>query len=429
MDTPVRTLKIFVSSPGDVEEERFIAERVLMRLGDQFARVLKIEPVFWEHEPQLATQSFQEGIPSPADMDIVVCILWARIGTRLPPRFTAPTARRTPRAPSTNSRSPPKGIAGGGCPTFSSTARRSRPIPRPGTPRISATSPTSGRRWNRSSISGFTVKVERRVAAFNPFQQPADFEQILEMHLRRLIEKRLDAWGIRADVGLAPPRPSWTEGSPFRGLEVFEFEHAPIFFGRTRAVSEVLAALRRQAQLGRAFLMILGSSGCGKSSLVCAGVLPMLTQPGVIEGVGLWRRAILRPSAVSAASRAVAGSAAAGSEAHAGDNAGDLFDALASALVEPAALPELLADGTSAAQVAGMLRKNPAGDIRTGERGPLGSGGTRQAGAGGENAARCAACAGDRPVGRDLLRQAVHERGAGEPGHCPFRPCAAARSG
>ena len=36
-------------------------------------------------------------------------------------------------------------------------------------------------------------------------------------------------------------------------------------------------------------MLVVGASGSGKSSLVRAGVLPLLTQPETIEGVGLWR--------------------------------------------------------------------------------------------------------------------------------------------
>jgi hypothetical protein len=56
MGTEDHTIKIFVSSPGDVEEERLIAQRVLQRLADQFSRVVRIEPIFWEHQPLLATR-------------------------------------------------------------------------------------------------------------------------------------------------------------------------------------------------------------------------------------------------------------------------------------------------------------------------------------------------------------------------------------
>ena len=48
-DTPAapverRVLKIFVSSPGDVGEERVIAERVIGRLKSEFAEHLLLQP-------------------------------------------------------------------------------------------------------------------------------------------------------------------------------------------------------------------------------------------------------------------------------------------------------------------------------------------------------------------------------------------------
>jgi hypothetical protein len=102
---------------------------------------------------------------------------------------------------------------------------------------------------------------------------------------------------------------------PFRGLDFFDFEHAPIFHGRTKAIGEVLEALEAQVKAERPFVLVVGASGSGKSSLVRAGVLPLLTQPGTIEGIGLWRRAVTRPGA--------------------GGAEGDCFDALAAALLEP----------------------------------------------------------------------------------------------
>jgi hypothetical protein len=68
-------------------------------------------------------------------------------------------------------------------------------------------------------------------------------------------------------------------------------------------------------------VLVVGASGSGKSSLVRAGVLPLLTQPETIEGVALWRRSLTTPGA--------------------GGSGGDCFDALAAALLEPHALPAL----------------------------------------------------------------------------------------
>ena len=79
--------------------------------------------------------------------------------------------------------------------------------------------------------------------------------------------------------------------------------------------------MEAQVSAQRPFVLVVGASGSGKSSLVRAGVLPLLTQPDTIEGVGLWRWSVTRPGA--------------------GGSGGDCFDALAAALLEPSALPAL----------------------------------------------------------------------------------------
>ena len=66
-------------------------------------------------------------------------------------------------------------------------------------------------------------------------------------------------------------------------------------------------------------------------------MLPTITQPGVIEGVGLWRWCVFRPS----------------------DATGDLCDGLATVLMAPPALPELAAAGVDTHALARLLREAP----------------------------------------------------------------------
>jgi len=68
----------------------------------------------------------------------------------------------------------------------------------------------------------------------------------------------------------------WTEGSPYRGLQPFSSTHTSVFFGRGREITAVLAALQCRAELGRSFLLLLGASGTGKTSLINAGIVPAL---------------------------------------------------------------------------------------------------------------------------------------------------------
>ncbi|WP_155054896.1 nSTAND1 domain-containing NTPase [Streptomyces blattellae] len=72
-------------------------------------------------------------------------------------------------------------------------------------------------------------------------------------------------------LGLDPARCP----SPFRGLESFREQDASVFFAR-RADSERIAG----ALLEHPFVPVAGASGVGKSSLVRAGVLPLLRASG-----------------------------------------------------------------------------------------------------------------------------------------------------
>ncbi|HMY79142.1 MAG TPA: ATP-binding protein [Thauera aminoaromatica] len=81
-----------------------------------------------------------------------------------------------------------------------------------------------------------------------------------------------------------PPR-------PYPGLRPFEQHEWPIFFGRERMTDEIVDRL-----LGHRLLVVHGDSGCGKSSLVRAGVLPRLEQESARGGVR-WRTCTTLPRA------------------------------------------------------------------------------------------------------------------------------------
>ena len=81
-----RSIRIFLSSPGDVREEREIAVRVASELGrsSAFRNTASLDILRWEDAQIDAAHSIQEAITSPAAYDIFVMILWNRWGTRLP---------------------------------------------------------------------------------------------------------------------------------------------------------------------------------------------------------------------------------------------------------------------------------------------------------------------------------------------------------
>jgi energy-coupling factor transporter ATP-binding protein EcfA2 len=77
--------------------------------------------------------------------------------------------------------------------------------------------------------------------------------------------------------------------SPYRGLEVFDEAHAPLFFGREAMTQHLVETLRP-----RRFLAVLGPSGSGKSSLVRAGLLPQL-RAGGLPGSQDWVYLLFKP--------------------------------------------------------------------------------------------------------------------------------------
>src|SRR4030095_3978216 len=96
-----------------------------------------------------------------------------------------------------------------------------------------------------------------------------------EKHLRKLIEKRIEP---TASASHEPGTRIWTQ-APFRGLESYEFEHAPIFFGQDDALTKAMVQLVAGGAAGSPFLLVLGDSRSGKSSLVKAGIVPKLLLP------------------------------------------------------------------------------------------------------------------------------------------------------
>ena len=161
-----------------------------------------------------------------------------------------------------------------------------------------------------------------------------EFANSFRQHFRNFLLRRLDG-------GIAPNNPPLQNRSrhskPFRGLNFFDFEHVSVYYGRTKAIGEVLDALKKQATAKKSFVLVLGPSGSGKSSLLRAGVLPLLTQGGTPVGHGPWRRLIMRPGT------------------------GDPIDTLTAALSAKFALPELsdVAAPGDSLSLASQLRKDP----------------------------------------------------------------------
>ncbi|MDH4136203.1 MAG: TIR domain-containing protein [Anaerolineae bacterium] len=89
--------------------------------------------------------------------------------------------------------------------------------------------------------------------------------------------------------GRGPDEVAYEGVCPYRGLQVFEEEHAPFFFGREAATEWLVNDLRRSR-----FLAVISPSGSGKSSLVRAGLVPALRR-GDLPGSEAWPLCVFRP--------------------------------------------------------------------------------------------------------------------------------------
>ncbi len=335
-----RRLRIFVSSPGDVKAAREIAALTIERLAQDYARFLTVEPYLWEFEAMVASGHFQDSIEPPSAFDVVVLIVWSRLGTPMPER----TAVREYRG--LDGRTPVTGTEWEFEEAFHAAKQTGAPdllVYRSLKPAPFDTCDPARFEQQSQQLRALNNFWERHfvnqaqfIGAYTSFTSDAEFAAALESHLRKLIERHIAA--LRAAQGDAAIK-AWTQ-APFRGLEAYEYEHAPIFFGQDEALAKAMLQLTANAEAGSPFLLVLGASGSGKSSLVKAGMLPKLFVPRRIPGNAFLRRVVFRPS-----------------DAQDGE---DLLHALARRLTtqvsEQEGLSELIGHGQSLESLAAHLR-------------------------------------------------------------------------
>ena len=289
MTDGVRVVRVFVSSPGDVAPERGRAEAVAAKLNREYEDLVRFETVRWEASFYKADRTFQSQIPEAAACDVVVSIFWTTIGTELPPEFERMPDGRPYRS----------GTAYELLTALEASKKRGVPDVYVFRKTADAALPTADAERRREAqahldaLEGFwsewfKSEAGQFKAAFQSFASTDAFEQQLEELLRQWLQSH----------GLLGRRLAWPKekGSPFRGLAPFEAEHAAVFFGRSRAIDEARRRLAGAAEGGTPFLLIVGASGSGKSSLARAGLIPRLTTPGVVSSIDVWRAARMKPS-------------------------------------------------------------------------------------------------------------------------------------
>jgi tetratricopeptide (TPR) repeat protein len=288
----MQTFKLFVSSPGDVMVERRRVENVASRLNGEFAGVARLEVIRWETKNYQAFSTFQAQIPRSVDCDLVIGILKWRLGTELPPDFS----EKLP-----DGHSFPSGTA---YEILTAIEKRQKGLELPdvyvfrfagSSPAVAIEDPDRARIERDWQIlkgfmqEWFLTAQGHFKAAFNPYTSEDDFEMQLEQLLRGWLAEKVAG-------GRAVRWPIEVKGSPFCGLAAFGARHATVFFGRTHDTTRAVDLWREAGHRLSPYLLVIGASGSGKSSLARAGLVPRLTTPGVIREVDVWRVAVMRPS-------------------------------------------------------------------------------------------------------------------------------------
>src|SRR5215468_12570019 len=80
-------------------------------------------------------------------------------------------------------------------------------------------------------------------------------------------------------------------GCPYRGLLPYGETDAEVFYGRERLAAQLAARVTRGG-----LVVVTGASGAGKSSLLRAGLLPILARGQQIPGSGRWPRIVMTPA-------------------------------------------------------------------------------------------------------------------------------------
>lgn len=303
--TDIRNIRIFISSPGDVAEERENAKQVIAELQrhyedlEDYEGQLKLIPVMWEDLAIPATASFQEGIElilsEQHPIDIAVFILWSKFGSPLGPAIR----KRDGSAYSSGTEHEFDLMltafeqSGGVRPHIMAYTREED---RAGfNDRLDARSHGEDelaeilrqkKLVRRFITEHFQDEHGHNQRAIYSYPNPISFARQVKGHLRQRLDYLLNLESTAA---------KWA-GNPYRELAFFDVDHAAVFYGRDKEVNDLRERLRQQEGAGCAFACIVGASGAGKSSLARAGVAADLLNLPYLSGVKEGRAAIFLPS-------------------------------------------------------------------------------------------------------------------------------------
>lgn len=307
-------IRVFLSSPGDVNAERRKLRAIIEELKKDpaYREKMDIEVVAWDDpdtdvlmpatsDPQAAIDA---GLPRPSECAVVITLFWGRIGSQLNEKYKKPDG--TPYWSGTEWEywDARRGYDENknGLPIIYVYRRKDEPpepMPRPGQSKADAyiAHGTQLKRVDDFFAQFHDAKTGAFEGYYFEYETLDGFAELAKKHVRTLLHHAhrllIGKTGEVETAGKDIPL-EWdieTEGSPFPGLKSFEERHERVYFGRSRDVAAVLKRM-----VGNRLQVIAGASGSGKSSLVKAGVLPKL-RDNALPPSARWHRVVMRPTA------------------------------------------------------------------------------------------------------------------------------------
>ena len=292
--TRTRTIDVLVVAASDVQTESAITEQVLRSVAAEFALPVRasysnpfrgykedaavgradlqdestpvVLPLFWDG-PTSARDELAE--PDLTQYDLIIWLVWSRFSSVPVEKQILPNGSRAGFA--TNGEIDP--ILGQAHRIFD--PKKLRVYRNRATP-DSLLEPKEAReemcrQWD--TVQDFFARWENedeiqfRERCYE-FLGLEEFANSFRQHFRNFLVQRLDD-------GVAPNKPPlqnrFRRSNPFRGLNFFDFEHASFYYGRTKAIGEVLAALKKQANGQKIFRAGTWSQRFGKKFFTSGG--------------------------------------------------------------------------------------------------------------------------------------------------------------
>lgn len=266
---------IFLSSPGDVPQERDDAETVITEINatGEFSHKFILKLSRWDDKsvvlPMPVTEIPQKSVDiymtRPSECDLVVVLFWARMGSPLvmdEREYLSGTHYEYSEAL--------QGYKQNSRPTVWLYRCAEEPFVSQKDPKRDE----KNQQFDRVEqfFKQFQDTEGRYTGGVNSYDAHADFKALFKGQLTTYLRHLRDKPSPSSSVLKLEPKFS---GVPYRGLNALDEGDAPIFFGREAEKLEVLSRVN-----SKRLVVVLGASGSGKSSLVAAGVLPQLREQG-----------------------------------------------------------------------------------------------------------------------------------------------------